>query len=457
MNNFIPKYVFRGVIIVFLTVLSAVMMFSFSSCSLDSLGTQGTSQASTNSDSDDDDEDEDDEDDEDDPDDCEENSGDPCKDDHYCSATCENIYKGSQRATRSCKDRGDKTVDFLQEVHDRLMGDDAGRPKFKDRSPSDIREDLEAITDDDDDVGHDELKCYLQIGSGKYIDWLKAGLTDDSVSSDTEKDQAGDRLKETLRWIVEDQETANVLADLNSGSEILQALLETLAGYYDNSGSTDKGDKRADSRCIADDGYYHNRPQTPYDQDRDGTVDDVPKNNNIHKKRNQAELDQALWWFKNGDLKIWYQSEDNNGNDIGKEGEIEIRESDKNLFSALSCFHKIDSDDHNIFSYSAQEDNDKIFEMAFNLLIESCEETDLKKEACARSLMCWSSWQLSCFNKGQPRHAGYECAEAAEHRSDSNNTSNLWSDIEDYEDELEKDGSSNYNNCTAKGFYSFFD
>ena len=443
MKNFIPKYFFRGVIIVLVTFLSAVMMFFFSSCSLDSLGTQGaTSQASTNSDSDDDDDDDDD-DDEDDPDDCEENSGDPCKDDHYCSATCENIYKGSQRATRSCKDRGDKTVDFLQEVHDRLMGDDAGRPKFKDRSPSDIREDLEAITEEKDDVGHDELKCYLQIGSDKYIDWLKAGLTDNAPPN---KDIASERLKETLRWIVEDEETSNVLADLNSGSEILQALLETLAGYYDED-SINKGDVRGDYRCIADGGYYDNRPA-----EDPGAGD---KQTHIFNKKDQAELDQALWWFESGsdNLRVWY-IKGQTGTEANNE--IELSHSDKTLFSALSCFHKIDDDDHNIFSYSAQEDNEKIFEMAFNLLRESCEEADLKKEGCARSLMCWSSWQLSCFNKGNTNQAGYNCSQATGHRSDSNNTSNLWSDIEDYEDDLEKDGTSNYNNCTAKGFYSFF-
>ena len=205
-------------------------------------------------------------------------------------------------------------------------------------------------------------------------------------------------------------------------------------------------------RCIKADGYHSSRPA------RDpGTADPAKTNRktNIHAKKDDPGLDQALWWIRGNDLKIWYNYiEDSTDRRTGKEGSLEL--SDEDLFSALSCFHKIDSRDHNIFSYSAKEGNEKIFELAFNLLKESCEKADLEKAGCARALMCWSSWQENCFLEESSSALGPECSAATGHTEKTDSRA-LWRMAEGYDSDLEKDGSTEYNNCRAVDFYDFFD
>ena len=444
-----------------LFLVTAFMVLPFGSCSSNNPGTAGSTVNNTPETTSDDDDsrsrsrvssDDDDE-----PEGCDESEGDPCKDDEYCSETCERIYD-RQSSVRSCKQRGDETVEFLEVIHNRLMGKDAGYDKFKDRDDEDVKKALEKITDDDDGVGHDEFKCYLQIGANKYIQQLEKSLTeDDNITAGAESTDASNRLTETLKWMVEDEKVSEILSELNKGSVIIQTLLETLESYKTLNGTwpqpVDKGEKLAISRCIDAVGYKDNRPQTPIDNNpRDGTPDSVPKNTHIHLKRNQSSLDQALWWFQNNDLRVWYHDGSN-----GSEANNNIELSDKDLFNALSCFHKIENEDNNIFSLSAKEDNEHIFKIAFNLLKESCEKASTrKKPACARALMCWTSWQKSCFRKGNPNQGGFECTQSTDHTEDRNSTRALWDMIEDYKADLKTDGSTDYDNCTAGGFYYFF-
>ena len=434
-----------------LFLVTAFLVFPFGSCSPNNPGTAGStvnntpettsddddSRSRSRSDSSDDDE----------PEGCDESEGDPCKDDEYCELICERIYN-RQSSVRSCKDRGDETVAVLETIHDRLMGRDAGYTKFKDRTITKIEGDLEKITDDDDDIGHDELKCYLQIGANKYIEQIEKSLTEDeNITDGAESTAASNRLKETFKWMVEDKEVSEILNELNKGPAIIQAVLETLEDYLTLDGNqaerTNKDSVLAISRCIEAQGYKNNRPSEDPGAGAKQTA--------IFNKKDESSLDQALWWFQSDDLRVWYYDGSN-----GSEANNNIELSDKDLFNALSCFHKIENEDNNIFSFSAKEDNEHIFGIAFNLLKESCEKAKTKQPACARALMCWTSWQKSCFRKGPNTQGGFECFQSADHTEDRNSTRPLWDMIEDYKTDLKKDGSSDYDNCTAGGFYDFF-
>ena len=350
----------------------------------------------------------------------------------------------------------DETVGDMEKVHNLLMGRKAGIDnKAENRSPQKIKTDLAKFSNDDDDdddrdVDNDDLKCYLQIGSDKYIKHIEKGLLPDRVS-DTNNTRKRNNLVEVLRWLVTDQESAEVLQDINAGDNILKALLETLESYikteYDN---TKKSNVLGAYRCIDREGYEHNKPQElnpPNKVEANWNL----KDKHIHTKRNQQDLDQAIWWIKNDNLKVRY-----NDGSTGKEDNNTIELSDHDLFGTLSCFHKIDNDDYNIFTYSAKEDNETIFKIAFDLLERSCRKAGNQQAGCLRSLICWSSWQQSCFGTGSANQAGFECTQSAEHREDTPRTKKLWSMVESFSDELEKSGSSDYDDCTAKGFYDFF-
>ena len=446
----------RAVLFVVLFLVTAFMVMPFGSCSSNNPGTAGStvnnnpettsddddSRSRRRSDSSDDDE----------PEGCDESEGDPCKDDEYCSETCERIYD-RQSSVRSCKQRGDKTVEFLEVIHNRLMGKDAGyKAKFKDRDDEDVKTALEKITDDDDDIGHNEFKCYLQIGANKYIEQLEAGLTTTDLTTGTasekiaKKEAAAERLKETLKWIVEDEKVSEILSELNKGPVIVETLLEKLASLNTT------GDYQA-NRCIEHNGFESYRPGN--DPGRSTAVH-IDKQNNIYNKRNDRNLDQALWWFDSDNLKVWYYNSSNASPNFGEADEI--LKIDKNLFNALSCFHKINNDFNNIFSLSAStnEGNEHIFEIAFNLLKNSCEDVkDSQKAGCARALMCWTSWQKQCYETESGR-SGEDCSKSAKHTADVDNTQDLWNMAKKYKSELENTGPSHYNNCTTKGFYDFF-
>ena len=114
---------------------------------------------------------------------------------------------------RSCKDRGDETVGMLETVHNRLMGKNAGYDGFKDRDQNRVKDDLQEITDDEDDIGHEELNVICKSALQNILTKIKDGLTDD----DTNEDNAAGRLHETLNWMVTDKETAKVLHELDKG------------------------------------------------------------------------------------------------------------------------------------------------------------------------------------------------------------------------------------------------
>ena len=125
----------------------------------------------------------------------------------------------------------------------------------------------------------------------------------------------------------------------------------------------------------------------------------------------------------------------------------------KALYDALSCFHP-DITNHNIFSYTAKEENEHIFDLAFELLRDICDEvTESKKAGCVRALMCWTSWQKACGVSNR----GKDCNDKGNHVSLNDGDRDLWERAEDHKSSLEKSsGGSNYNECSTGDFADFF-
>ena len=456
MKSLIPGFFLKqgAVLVAILFAIVAFTVMPFSSCS--TAPTNTNMSASTVDTADDDDPEtrrRSSGSDNDEPDNCDEDEGDPCKDDEYCEGTCEIIYT-KQDSVRSCKNRGDETVGMLETVHDRLMGKNAGvKNKFKDRDKNRVKDDLQEITDDEDDIGHDELKCYLQIGSSKYIDQIKDGLTDEDLDTPAKKLSAVDRLHETLKWMVEDTETAQVLYDINRGPSIVQALLEKLEDLR----ITPDRDSRLGNyvwQCLGHNDFKRKGADKALGWSGSQTATD--RNNNIEAKKNAQNLDQALWWLDSDTLRIWHY--DSTATPKGQEGTIQS--IDKDLYTALSCFHLINGENNNIFTYSAEEGNENMFNIAFELLKTiGCEDVDDEdRPGCARALMCWSSWQKKCYEtRDAGDNGGPDCGDSANHADGRDRTTEkLWDMAKDHESDLIIDDGSKYHHCNTKDFYDFF-
>ena len=366
------------------------------------------------------------------PEDCDDDEGDPCKDDEACAAVCELIYEGDGSGYRSCRNRGDETVmDRLVKVHDILMGRGAGSARAVTRSGSQVSDDLDKIKDDDDeddyDVDHDDLKCYLQIGSQKYINEIN-NQTDIEV------------LIETLKWLVEDdKESAKIIYGLHAGDDILEALLLKMKDLKPEGPKDD--DKKG---CMGADGPNWNSGGTDGLNNRPGIT---------------STEDRNLWdlWIRAEEIIIWHGK-----SSPFTQGKIELEnEQDTKLYSALSCIYQ-ETENQDIFSYSAEHDNEYMFDLAFNLLVYICD--DVKKPrgheniACARALLCRSDWRAE--NGGGFDQGALDVADNGNGAKPPNKNSDFWEDHAERavnKKYLEKSsGESDYNECRLKDFADFF-
>ncbi len=326
-------------------------------------------------------------------DDDDEDDGDRCRGNETCERVCEHIYKDYSEQTE-CMDEGDLQVGRLQKVHDLLM--EVGR------DADDIESDLQELSDGEGEVDINHFEDYLKIGTKKWIEQIKVGL--DNANSDT-SDKKFARLIETVKWLVEDKEVAEILSEVNTGNDVLEKLLLALdANDADNGTCISKATPAANPVKSKDTDLW----------DLDGS------NNIVIAKYNKTAV---------------------GSNSV--DGRIELdNAADGKLYDALSCqYDNITS--RNVFSYAAREDNATIFNMAFDLLVEICDDVETKDDgqdkACAKTLMCWTSWQ----------DAG---GEDGDHLSNSNN---FWELAENKKSNLEED--SRYYDCTAESFAEFFE
>ena len=342
---------------------------------------------------------------------CTDDVGDKCKGNESCEQVCESIYE-EWDAQRSCMDRGDETVGKLQKIHNRLMGKKAagfdGGPKVWDA--------LKEITDEEDGVGRDDFKCYLQIGVDKYIDEIKKGLNGSDGSNKRSN------LLAVLEWFVKgDKEAGEVLSELSAGDDILEALLLALAGK----GDVDGPPQNANKDCITGSDYEPTTTTCASDTQN-------PRRNNWY-----LDLDNS----NSKELNVCISSTESR--------KIQLDSDDKKLYQALSCFHPEDNINDNIFSYSAEEENEHIFELAFELLNGICNNIKSSKDngqdkACARALMCWTAWQNQCTTRSK----GCE--------GNPNQDNDLWDSAKEHSSSLQKSSGSDYDKCRVEDFADFF-
>ena len=378
------------------TFLFCFTIFSFTSC-IPGFGDEDSTNNTGNTDGGDDDDDDDP------PEQCESSEGEPCKDDEGCRNTCDAIYNNHAERT-ACKEMGSATVGKLEKVHNRLMGKKAGLDGETSRSSSQVEADLEEIADEEEDISHEDFKCYLQIDGEKWATQLTAGL---GPSADADSKQKA-RLKETLKWMVKHETIADILKDVNDGDDILKALLLRLAIVSGN------------THCMR---AYD--PSAPAPQKGWG-----------------------IWGLGSTGkaIKIGYHD------GTGTVGSIEFdTTASAELYNAISCGSSGIDGNRNVLAYSANKGNQHIFEIAFKLLTGICDDnsiqTDVSKgqdKACARAMMCFSAW----------KNAGEDINGATQ----DNINNKLWGMAQQIgESSLERPGGdTEYNQCRAENFADLF-
>lgn len=325
--------------------------------------------------------------------------GDTCRGNETCEEVCEKIYEEYAEA-RKCFDEGDLKVGRIQRVHNLLMGNIGTDGDFNSgRDKDELLRDLEVISDSDEDDDDEEavrpvdLEYYLELGATKYITAIKNGLGGSDSNSKLKL------LVTTLKWMIDNEEIADQLEDVNDGSEILEELLLNI--------------RLADSsNCLSN--------ETP-----SGSVDD-------------SQADTDLWGLSisGKNLTVTYRK----GNNVTPNASILLdKNSDARLYDALSC---ISVENRNVFSYSAQEDNETIFNMAFDLLDKICEDVTTEKDknkACAKIMMCWTAWKVA--------------GESSPGQSDQDDE--IWNMAEEHKSKLDPNA-NNYKRCYADDFSEFF-
>ena len=343
-------------------------------------------QASTNNgEGDDERNSRDDEDDEDDDD-----EGDECKGNETCERVCEHIYKAFSEQ-RECMEKGDVKVAKMEKVHDLLMED------FDDED--ELKRNLEKISEEED-IDRDDFGDYLEVGGTKWEEAIKDGLPGKTAADDSSFNAAAkqERLIVTLKWLIEDEDerAAKILSSEDAGDDILKALLNTLASY-------------SPGACLSGESVT-----APADRNAKTDLWKVDKS--------QSRLE----------IGYFYNSEAGNGI-------VEFDNStDTDLYDALSCHYGGDMSNRNVFSYAVYRENETLFDMAFELLDNICEDIKGKvqdrEEACGRALMCYTAWK--------------------EHGSDPDDASAVWDMAEKHKSKL--GGSVDYRKCNAESFADYF-
>ena len=245
---------------------------------------------------------------------------------------------------------------------------------------------LNKIAEEDDDYELSDLECYLSISG--------SGLTNEVDKSSFTVDKA----RSLLKWLAENNNVSEVLSKVEDGEKVLEKLLlKAKQGSVSISAATLTAPAAA------------------------GTA-------------------KNLWKIESQNLKIKIY-----GGASPSAGEEEIsfnNNDDATLYNALSARHW---NNKNIFSYSEEnagdDDNQVLFDMAFNLLNRVCEDADSnsnEQTACRKALLCWTA-----------SNSGSSAVEATESQYDS-----VLSLAENHESAL--GGSSDYKKCSAGEFYDLF-
>ena len=251
-----------------------------------------------------------------------------CRGYEQCEDVCELIYNESWV---ECSELDSDEVNDLQRIHSRLKASSLSRAK------------LIEISNEEGEVELNALEEYLEIGVDGWLKQIDGYETKEGNDVDPYDDENAQKV---ISWLAEEENVARILAEVDGGSRVLEALLMTATSgfcFWKNSRSADA-----------------NYSST------------VSFNSNFSGGKITIEI-------PDGSTPI----------------DIEIDDSGlSNLYDLLSCTNVDGNSGPDIFSLAADEENRYLFELAFDLLDEVCEDSSLrsgeeeKEDICLRAMMC---------------------------------------------------------------------
>ena len=291
-------------------------------------------------------------------DDKEKDDGEPCRDSDSCEETCKDIYDAFAEANE-CMDEGRDKVGRLDKV-------------FKHLKSGKYNELLD-ISEEDNDVDMDDFEDYLEIGATGWTDLIEGWGAPDKVSERAvNKLNDGDKLTDTLKWIIDKTNVAEVLQDSDDGLDVLETLLMEFDDYIREAAASKFNPKE-----------WETTPNKKNIHSGDGNGHKVCTANAI------LNYHTGLMSSTVNKLYIWAGE---NGSGCSREVINFDSDSDRRLYRGLA-FLSLDGEDENIFSYSADQNNDVAFNMAYTLLNKACTSISGTNEnrsiACKRALFCW--------------------------------------------------------------------
>ena len=272
-----------------------------------------------------------------------------CSDRDSCEEECSKIYEDYGEKTE-CEDEDVDDVVELGHIYNKLK--------------SGSYSELQDISNNNDDVDTDMLQNYLNIGTSGWIKKIQCWGDGDGCTKDATK------LKKTIKWIVENENIAEILLDLDEdGQNVLEELLLSLNKAIPNTEDTAPlTNTLADDAksCITSGRYTHGTTWGRARFNLSTSSSEMTVITGISPNKGEFTFDGGSTY--------------------------------STLYQALSCQYTeiADSSHTNIFSYSAhvKEGNQYSFEMAYNLLNKACEEaegtTEEKgKAVCRKAMFCF--------------------------------------------------------------------
>ena len=304
-----------------------------------------------------------------------------CSDRESCEDECGKIYD-AYAEQNECEDLDIDEVVDLGRVYNALHN---GRPS-----------DLENISDETDDVDKSMFGDYLEIGLSGWIRQIRCWRGDGVANSPCQNIQK-DKLNNTLKWLVDEEDVAGILKDHDDESKVIKELL-----------------------------------LKPTARNEDDISDVTLACGGSDRKTRTKGIDAS------NKIQICIDGTDGNKKEITLDSE-----SDYKTYTGLSGTYF--GSNRNIFIYSSlskDKGGTDVFNMAYNLLdrvcdnINSGDNTD-KEVACRRNLLCWSYYKSG--------------------ENDDDIDGDLEKLMEEHESSLEKSGESNFNNCTPQDFAGYLD
>ena len=309
-----------------------------------------------------------------------------CSDRDSCEEECSKIYEDYGEKTE-CEDEDVDDVVELGHIYNKLK--------------SGSYSELQDISNNNDDVDTDMLQNYLNIGTSGWIKKIQCWGDHTITDCSNDANQPG-KLKNTLKWLIDEDDVAGILRDNDDSNSVLKALIEALHDSGVVAGKINEAANDCTQTTGAGRTKWYNAP-----------VDQLKL---IICKGTTANA--------TGDEIVFDDS------------------SDETLYVALSGLYLTST--QNIFAYTSDVGDEKggkeVFEMAYELLNGICNEvsdgdSNNHKIACRRAMFCWTYFKL------EPTAS-----------NDEINDDDLDNFIKVHKSDLETSGKSNYNKCSPTAF-----